>query len=764
MAAEKQVAAEFKATMRAAYVKIIGLHAIEDYTTKKFLERNAITDEIHIFSTYNRIRSNATVLKHTYVIGKVDVISACFKVTVDRTSCVFGYTYVEWDAATKQLTDRFVCTGPTYKSQDGEYRNRLIQTIQMQALFEKYSEVFDMLEPTLLERFVSGRMTFQVDLCYPDSFPQVRRDAYERSIDSRRLPLKLFMMCWMVDFHTIHNGSAPNHINMSYRLALYKDEDVPIYTAILKKYGTTSSIANIDSLFSALRVNIIWHRPNATISYDSRSGLACGQKLFPMTVYEALRVEDINFNVWREIYVSNMCTNLVLNLISPSFPFIGNWFYVQHTHAGIYDNPAMHDKYEHSKTAATISERLRLADKFNYIGEDRDKGVIDNKFMKLSRTIQKSVVFADSNIQLTDLSLCVTSEHVGHTFRDIPMVIKVNDLIGYGITRTFAEEGVFHKYVFEFIYGFLCANTKIGVIHGDMHLNNATLYKLYEYATDRTAKSMIVKNPRICYVLEDVVYMFPHFGRFGVIIDFSRAIIGDHAKIEHEFSTSFANLYFRDQKARMGATLYHHFPKFTSKNRDAIDVLLTNNYPLMFKILSAIDAYVVCTHMGTMFSADPILAEQQIPVASGLKEFCESIAAYAKSLLTRHIRDAIARKILQQDDIEWPNFTIIRKFFGKYILPVEAMGDDSPADYTIVDIFNYNNDVTYDVDDYDTWGPILSIDIYNELCRKHGVPYGKDVEEWFAFRRREDQTDLGELLDRYKHKDSILQFEPWMLM
>ena len=92
------------------------------------------------------------------------------------------------------------------------------------------------------------------------------------------------------------------------------------------------------------------------------------------------------------------------------------------------------------------------------------------------------------------------------------------------------------------------------------------------------------------------------------------------------------------------------------------------------------------------------------------------------------------------------------------------MGDDSPADYTIVDIFNYNNDVTYDVDDYDTWGPILSIDIYNELCRKHGVPYGKDVEEWFAFRRREDQTDLGELLDRYKHKDSILQFEPWMLM
>ena len=117
--------------------------------------------------------------------------------------------------------------------------------------------------------------------------------------------------------------------------------------------------------------------------------LEMGQKFIPLTIAEVLpsRREDINFASWRELYLNMIASNLVLNFVCPSFPLINSWFYIQNTRASIFDNLAMHDRYKHSDIAREITNQVRAADMMNYIEGDKNRGPINNRFLRLSSEI-----------------------------------------------------------------------------------------------------------------------------------------------------------------------------------------------------------------------------------------------------------------------------------------------------------------------------------------------------------------------------------------
>src|SRR5271163_995291 len=102
------------------YIKILNLNDIKNDDIRKFLQSQNLNYQSH----KNRIVGNIQVLKGEYSISKTSTIAICFKSSIDSTSCIYAYLYC--DIIDKKVEYRFICTGPTYRSQDGEYRSRII--------------------------------------------------------------------------------------------------------------------------------------------------------------------------------------------------------------------------------------------------------------------------------------------------------------------------------------------------------------------------------------------------------------------------------------------------------------------------------------------------------------------------------------------------------------------------------------------------------------------------------------------------------------
>ena len=77
--------------------------------------------------------------------------------------------------------------------------------------------------------------------------------------------------------------------------------------------------------------------------------------------------------------------------------------------------------------------------------------------------------------------------------------------------------------MFELVYTLYCLNSKKGVIHGDLHLNNFTVHPLY-FTEFKNPDEL--KNPSMLYVLDkNHYYLFPSRQYHIVVIDFSRSLI-----------------------------------------------------------------------------------------------------------------------------------------------------------------------------------------------------------------------------------------------
>lgn len=733
------------------YARILNLDSVENKKLRDYLKKA----DLNIWSHKNRIVRNIQILKHTFVYNKTDNITVCFKVTLDSTSCIYAYLHcrcIPGKKGASAMSPEFVCTGPTFRSQDGEYRNRVISWRQIGELFVKYAEEFEPVEKLMLDKMSAGRLMFQTDFYYPMGciFDQTKLGDF---INTNRLPLKFFILCWVHDYYNIHHKVMENHINPAYQHIIYQPEDLHVFEKLLKKLGADG--------YGSMSVRISNHY--ATINNPDYNivELEVGQKIFPLSAIEAVKTDDINFNVWREIYITNMASNLVLNLISPSFPFINNWFYIQHAHAGLFDNLAMHSKYTHSEIATDVSSQLKAIDKYNYVNEDRKKGPISGKFFRLSRSIHKSIIYADSDIKLTDLAVCMTSEYVGRTLRDIPALIVHHEHLP-GLDLAFTDTGIFTKHMFEFIYAFYCMNSKIGIFHGDLHMNNATIGRLYTMSTpDGKA---YVENPHIVYLTNEDAYRFPHFGLFSMVIDFSRAIIGDYKRLEHEFSPRFAEMYFAEQRLRVMQIAYHYFPKLIEKYQTQIESLILSNFPLMFKIFTAIDTYVIMSNIRAMFSIDDAFTRGRIKIAPGANKLLDNLIAHAESLVVSNIKAVIEGRIGSPDDIEWPSLTILKKNFSDYKLDPNNLGKNE----NVVEIFNSTNDVVYDIEDYDTWGPLLSIEKELELRKLYKQEISKGsggIERWLEYKQMDESPVIEALTSKYEQQEAdVLQMRDWMFL
>ena len=718
------------------YLKALNTQDIKDKKIEQLIKKLPFLT----FSHFQRIINVIQIMKHTFLFSKSRTITVCFKVTRNELSSIYAYIYL--NANDLYGINTYVCAGPTFNSKDGEFRSRIILYSQMLEIYNsRYKNTCETVEKYILGKLESAELNFSADFYFCEGF--TKQQKVMNSIDEKRLAIKLFVLCWMYDFNSIHSKTVENHINPNYQAIIYDKNDIPFYMKIYNLLGKLE--------YNQFKKRLACHYEGG-INRTSLQSLEpeIGQKIFPLTVVEAIKPNDINFIVWRELYVTNLASNLVLNLICSGFAFVNNWCYIQNARVDLFDNINNHAKYMDSEIISDVTKQLKTLDKFNYIDGKMNSGPKTPKFYKLSHYMHNAMHYADSELLLTDLAICLTTEYVGRTLRDIPnLILRKEDFSDY--EQAFLNLDLFNKHMFEFLYAIYCLNTKIGIIHGDLHLNNVTIHRVNYLKGDDGIN--YIDRPAYILFLLDELYMFPHNGLFSMIIDFSRSIMGDYKRLEHEFSSVYADAYFQDQRIRVLHSIDHYFPEFRRKYSASIESLLINNFSLMFKIYTALDPYILMTNILAMFSIDPAF-KTKIKLVTGATALLSALINKSKKYVMEYTLGAINGDIQSVDDIEWPLLSLIKEHFDMY--------RKIKTNVAIVDFFNYNNEIVNEIEDVSTWGPLVSLDIHINAMKKFGIPHAKGFKEWFEFKKETLSPEFNKLIESYEESEiDLIQFESW---
>lgn len=630
--------------------------------------------------------------------------------------------------------------GPAFRSMDGEYRRRFITNFEdkFKDAMKLFSDVMEPIEELVVRRMEEGELTFRADIHHLELSPH---DTHFRelkdSMERERVIVRSYAISWLVHTVEVNRGTLENHVSESYS-RVFGSELLDFEALGLDKDRVNTLVRNIGVITATLDGPMPLLAP-----------IECGQKIFPMHVADTIYPGDIGSPVWREIYISTVCSSLVTNFISPCFPFNGDWFFIGDSDAELFDNPNMHDRFAHSAISNEIATELRRIDHMNYLSGDYARGPINSKFARLSRNINGSISFADQSIQTTDVALCLVSEYVGRTLRDIPDLLQAPGLGEGGfswLANTVSSHKSMTKHIFEFISGFYQMNRKLGIIHGDAHLNNLCLFKL------RRLENVLkpADKPLVCYVVDDVPYAFQHWGAFSMIIDMSRALLSDRAAIAREIGAHRVEAFIRHQHPAVARIIMHHFPSLLpdADASDKLSALLLANFGLAFKILTAADTFAVASNMLALVDYIPATPART-------RDLLARVAKHAEDLVLVNLAAAMDGKIKTESDVEWPNLEIIREHFKDNVL---APGEMAGAN--IVDLYNGGNSIAHDMSSIHTSGPFLDGVKGAELIAKYGIV---DEEQTRFFKRYhiDETVEVEELAKKYKPREKLV-FEPWM--
>ena len=431
----------------------------------------------------------------------------------------------------------------------------------------------------------------------------------------------------------------------------------------------------------------------------------CGQKLIPLTVRESVNMENIQFGSWRELYMTDKCSKLLVNFISPNFPIFVGWFFVQNSDEGLYDNQVMYDKYKNSEIAKRISGKLNNANDLTFMPESTQ--FLSAKFANLSNQIKKTMIYNDMCLKMSNLSLCFVTEKVGRTFRDIPILVRNSLNIGTHFKDIFTNPTIFKKYLFELTYGLYCLNLRIGVLHGDCHLNNVTINDLFSGDFSNNTKSGNKLND--LYIVHDERFEIPVNGHQACVIDLSRAIIMNRKMLETDFGPSFTESFFKDQRARMYRIIEHFFKGFALKFKEKIKYVLLEKFDLIFKILSAVDIFMVARCMNIMLDNEN---KRGLEIHPDCIKFTNNLYEFTNNILTKGLQRIIDGNINHVSEIQWPNLTVLKVKFSEF-----KKTNTTSRENSIASVYCIDAPMKYSLKKYQNYSPLFRAENYKSAVK-----------------------------------------------
>lgn len=684
---------------------------------------------LYLYGSYNRL--NALVAFGYFLdIDIVNTICTTFKIRdlQSNIEAIYSFGYYEKENKNKKrglkladtnFTYRYFTTGGSFLSKDGEYRVGLITISNIVGIkhLPILQNIFQDILTYLHKKLNDRKMILIKEYFYPTDDKKIIETELEYySFETQR---ELFAIAWFNTMFNLHLGIIENHLNEKYIQIMikHKKDDLEFFDDLIKKYSFEQMnklryISNHIFLTNDLSIN------------KKETATKVGQKIIPLSIADVQNPFNIRFKPWREYLISAHLSNYVVNNVSPGFFITNSWFYIKNSRKGLFDNDIQFARMQRSELAVQITELLARAKIFTYeniheresTSKKLSKKTIDtwisNKFKELSEKIQDPIDYAKEEIIMSNVALCIISEYVGRTIMDAILLAKSSPYYNKLIGSPFTLDGYpfFAKYMFDLCYNLYCMNSISGIIHGDLHLNNATL-KALSYTNIRNIND--IKNPNVLYVLgdENNQYIFPTIGYYLCLIDFSRCIVLPE-KINSFKDTSLPKTcnildnmkeFQSDQIERL-LKIYINYTTDSMSNIDELRILFKNKFEAVFKLLTATDLFGFTQKLIMVFSsADTSIIK---PHKSCI-ELLTKINNYAQQFLIVEMNKLISNKDYEQIvlDMEWPIYTIIKNCFYDNLIT------NTPIQ-NIIDVYNINNPLTYSLNKLNNFPPVIKAPKY----------------------------------------------------
>lgn len=624
---------------------------------------------------------NSLIINNDFNLLKSDTIITIFQLVKNEKSINFGFVYGNINKKTNMIDNLFIMLSLSSISKDGEYKHRLI----------KYKYIDEILKNPILKKVYSYiyknfiNNEFELSFSIYNLHSKKIKKEYSKLLSNNIMILKSLTIIWYIEIYMKIKNNNILFINQeSFNLLCSSRDDI-----------------YYQKLFNDHKTEIINSIPFIAY-YNENTRLEIGQKLLPFNYNQLKEYNHLIHFQWKELLINRIINSLIHNNISSCFSLFIDWVLITNGDKKIYNNDEIYKKINYSDQIKNILNLLYVV-KSNLIKLNNQ--FEKNKIItKLENKLQSIINETQSNILMSNVSLCFFSEYSGKTlFNHLTLLNNnyVNPLLG----NLFTNFDLFNKYIFEIIYSLYSLNLK-GIIHGDLHLNNITFsltnkiddnsYILYdlnnnfnsnilnyinEYpnisnsSNTATNPSNIINSPVSIESLsnDDLTkknmmlnncYIFKHNGYFPCIIDYSRSFILlkliDTSIIEIN-NTKVRRKYIKNETKRIVNELNKIFPNYIKNNGHKLKFLLKNkNFNILFIYFSAYDTFTFITNL-LIYMKKTNLASN-IEVNPKIIELLTKISKKSYKYLEEILNE---ENYSSQTKHQFPNYLILKEFFSK---------------------------------------------------------------------------------------------------
>jgi len=278
-------------------------------------------------------------------------------------------------------------------------------------------------------------------------------------------------------------------------------------------------------------------------------------------------------------------------------------------------------------------------------------------------------------------------------------------------------------------------NYRAGLLHGDLHLNNATLnHTLYKKPKEYESSSVL-------YIVGETLddqFIFPTMSHNLCLIDFSRSIIlpdriEQYNDISLPKSYSIINKFkeFQEDQIDRLLQLYMHYTS-DAHNIDDLRIIFRNKFEAVFKLLTTTDLYGFTHKLLAVFNINDMYVKPHSSTISFVKKINSMAYSYITEEMNKLITDPSYEGVV--NDMDWPLYTIIKNCFSGFLVDrIEK----------ITDVFNINNKLTFSLSKFDKFP--------NNITNPKDIVNGKEVatnnEFYVKMKKRR------EIFEKEKHEN-----------
>ena len=658
---------------------------------------------------------------------------------------------IYYDTELKKIS--FLALGPSYASADGEYRSGFV-------IYNTFLSLFDIPElKAILEELQEIVQENINENTYVLLSQHTKKDKnLEKLIEKDDLITKILTCTTLYASDISRLKISPNNLSEGYINAL-KDEKI---IEILNRAVSTGDYG----LYKYIAMTFVkYYYTEKRIGIHQQFNGETGIKTIPLTKYALENIGDLTINVWRELYISKVVSNLFFNFITPGVPIFGTWNIVDGYHPDLFNNQVQKLKYEYSDIAKKTIGEIQAAKSMLYEWDDEEKQEIylSMKLQSLGEHVNVPINFARYELMFSEKALIFVNEYVGFTLADLPISVTYPDRYR-SIGPVFKNPEAFDKYMFDLIYTLYALNYHFDIIHTDLHLNNACFVEYQGLVTDPETGAAYKKY--VVYNVHGKLYKFIMNNRYATIIDFSRALMGKKL-IENQMRTTQEKIY-SDQVARIKQGYAENFPEFYAQYNKQIDLLLLENYEKLYDIFKAIDIFKVGRNISYMLSQMLIAPDHPNINKQMISMHCVPLVEKIQNIGYNYIVNYTSALIKGlTPTIKNPNFVVIDELFSAYVLPDDYAPPALPTlthyDFELFDYFLIDGKVKY-TSDYEKLPDIMKPENFKNHGFEAPIPQGHadylkwlethDVEKYKELIKEEARADYDKELEKYR-KHSI---------